>query len=301
MPDLEALRTFCVAAELGTLGRAATRLHVTQPAVSKRLHNLEALCGARLLDRTAHGVTLTPAGERLYAHARRILVELTALTETVEELRGDRAAITLAISPTAADLVLAPALVRAQADGQAPVEVVVANSRTVKRMVAARQVDVGVAACLPGEQPPGTEAVELFDDELVLGTPLRHPWARRRRVSVREFAATPIVRRDRGAQTWEVVESAMEAVGSHGAPAAVQAGTTAVAKAEAHARTLPAVLSVRVLAPEDNLEAVRVEGVAFRRRFCALRPPRVPGVPAPADRLLEALREIGATVPPVDA
>ena len=36
-PDLEELRTFCLAAELGTLGRAATRLHVTQPAVSKRL------------------------------------------------------------------------------------------------------------------------------------------------------------------------------------------------------------------------------------------------------------------------
>ena len=122
-PDLEELRTFCVAAELGTLGRAATRLHVTQPAVSKRLRSLEEHCGVRLLDRTGRGVTLTPAGERLYAHARRILVEMTDLAATIEELRGSAETVTLAISPTAADALLSAALMRLQREPNAPVEV----------------------------------------------------------------------------------------------------------------------------------------------------------------------------------
>jgi DNA-binding transcriptional LysR family regulator len=64
-PDIEELRTLCTAAELGSLGRAAVRLHTSQPALSKRLSNLEALAGTKLLERSTHGVKLTPAGRRL--------------------------------------------------------------------------------------------------------------------------------------------------------------------------------------------------------------------------------------------
>src|ERR671928_2215212 len=70
VPDLNELRGFCVAADLGSLGRAAVRLHVSQPSLSKRLASLEVKVGARLLDRSAHGVSLTPAGRRLYRDAR---------------------------------------------------------------------------------------------------------------------------------------------------------------------------------------------------------------------------------------
>ena len=55
-PDLNELRAFCVAADLGTLGRAAVRLHVSQPSLSKRLAALEAKVGAQLLERSPRGV-----------------------------------------------------------------------------------------------------------------------------------------------------------------------------------------------------------------------------------------------------
>ena len=69
-PDLYELRALCVAADLGTVGRAAVRLSVSQPSLSKRLAALEAKVGAQLLERSPRGVTLTPAGRRLYRHAR---------------------------------------------------------------------------------------------------------------------------------------------------------------------------------------------------------------------------------------
>src|SRR4051794_35427846 len=72
-PDLMSLRALCVAADAGTLGRAAIRLHVSQPALSKRLQSLEALVGVQLLDRSPRGVKLTAAGRRLYEHARPLL------------------------------------------------------------------------------------------------------------------------------------------------------------------------------------------------------------------------------------
>ena len=289
-PDLEELRTFCAAAELGTLGRAATRLHVTQPAVSKRLRNLEERCGVRLFDRTGRGVTLTAAGERLYAHARRVLVELSDLAVTLDELRGSTETLTLAISPTAADALLSAALLRVQREVNTPVEVIVANSRTVKQMVASGQADVGVAAFTLGEHVDRADV--LFEDEIVIVAPLGHPWARARRVTPRELSTTPIIRRDRGAQTREVVDAAMNLAG-YGPPiAAVEVGTTEAAKLQAHERGLPAVMSRLAVTASDRLEIVRVDGVEFRRRFCAITPTvRLPA----ADRLLSALQAVAAT------
>jgi DNA-binding transcriptional LysR family regulator len=58
--DIAELRAFCAAIDLGSLGRAARLLRVTQPALSKRLRTLEALAGASLLDRSSRGVTRPP-------------------------------------------------------------------------------------------------------------------------------------------------------------------------------------------------------------------------------------------------
>jgi DNA-binding transcriptional LysR family regulator len=76
------LRSFVLAADLGSVGRAAVRLHISQPALSKRLQQLEALAGVRLLDRSPRGVLLTGAGKALVTRARSIL-------ELLEEARAD--------------------------------------------------------------------------------------------------------------------------------------------------------------------------------------------------------------------
>src|SRR5215211_1841242 len=85
--DLNELRGFCVAADLGTLGRAAVRLHVSQPSLSKRLASLEAKVGAQLLERSQRGVTLTPAGRRLYRHAHSLLDAADEVREVMAGLR----------------------------------------------------------------------------------------------------------------------------------------------------------------------------------------------------------------------
>jgi hypothetical protein len=64
-PEVVELRSFCAAADLGSLGRAAVRIHVSQPALSKRQQSLEAVAGVRLLERSSRGVTLAHSGRRL--------------------------------------------------------------------------------------------------------------------------------------------------------------------------------------------------------------------------------------------
>src|SRR4051795_3862914 len=98
--DIAELRAFCAAIDLGSLGRAARLLRLTQPALSKRLRTLEALAGARLLERSPRGVTPTPAGTRLYLEARKLLAQADAVEELMAGLSDEDAPIRLAASHT---------------------------------------------------------------------------------------------------------------------------------------------------------------------------------------------------------
>lgn len=70
---IDAVQAFVVVAETGSFNEAATRLHLSQPGISKRLAALETRLGSRLLDRLARGVTLTEAGRAYLPHARQTL------------------------------------------------------------------------------------------------------------------------------------------------------------------------------------------------------------------------------------
>jgi DNA-binding transcriptional LysR family regulator len=288
-PQLDDLRTFCAAVELGSLGRTAQRLRLSQPSISKRLKSLETLAGVPLLERSAHGVTPTPAGERLYTHARRISAEIEELDGLLQDLAGSSETVQLAISHTAAEYVMPKALVLMHHHTSAPVEVLTANSRVVKRMVLAGEADLGVVACMSDEVVAGVVNIPLLYDEIVIAVPLAHPWARKRTISLTELQQTPFVRRDPAAHTRQVVDGTLERRGLEPLAAASEVGSTQAAKEEAHELGLPTAMSRLAFSVADNLEIVRVEGLRFERRFCLLHPHGTPSTAC--SHLIAALKE----------
>src|SRR5215216_4752915 len=97
-PDINELRSLIVAADSGTLGRAAMRLGISQPALTKRLQGLEQLAGQQLLERSPRGVTLTPAGRRIYEEAAPLLATAARIEELLAGMRQRSATLRLAAS-----------------------------------------------------------------------------------------------------------------------------------------------------------------------------------------------------------
>jgi DNA-binding transcriptional LysR family regulator len=98
--DLRYVRTFVTVAELGTVSRAALRLHVAQPALSRQISNLEQELGLKLFDRVGRRLVLTSEGEQLLVDCRGLLDYARTIGEQAQRLRrGDTGILKVAASP----------------------------------------------------------------------------------------------------------------------------------------------------------------------------------------------------------
>ena len=87
--DTQNLRAFLLVAETGSFSQAAEKLHLTQPAVSKRVAQLEEQLNISLFDRIGRTISTTEAGEALLPHARAVQLELQAAEQSVRDLTGE--------------------------------------------------------------------------------------------------------------------------------------------------------------------------------------------------------------------
>lgn len=100
--DGSLLIAFCAVAEELNFGRAAQRLCISQPPLSRRIHRLEELVGTPLFERTTRSVRLTPAGALMYEHARRITTDMGRMLASVKEVAlGEGGTLSIGITPTA--------------------------------------------------------------------------------------------------------------------------------------------------------------------------------------------------------
>ena len=177
------------------IGRAAERLNLTQPAVSKTLAELESLAELRLVERGRHGARLTPAGERFLRHA--IEVE-QAMESAAGALQGPVAPpvqiLALGALPTVASGILPDALLRLrERQPQAGVHLYTATNDMLLAALKAGRLDCAVGRMAEPSMMQGISFELLYAEPLVMAVQPRHPLLGERHVSPQAVLQYPLV------------------------------------------------------------------------------------------------------------
>jgi DNA-binding transcriptional LysR family regulator len=173
-PELRQLRHFVTVAEELHFGRAAARLHMTQPPLSQSIAALEEQLGAPLFLRNRRQVALTPGGSALLPEARRILEEASALPELVRRVASGEAGRLLLSFVTTAGLGLLPAALRRYSAAYPAVRLVLqeATSDVQFEELLQGRIDAGfVIPPLPGGADALLDYLPLVQEPLVLCAP----------------------------------------------------------------------------------------------------------------------------------
>ncbi|MCX5241747.1 LysR family transcriptional regulator [Streptomyces prunicolor] len=272
VPDLGALELLLAVARLGSLGGAARELGITQPAASSRIRSMERQLGVALVDRSPRGSTLTDAGALVTDWARRVVEAAAAFDAGAQALRHRRdSRLRVAASMTIAEYLLPGWLLalRSQRPDTA-VSLLAGNSTTVAERLLADEADLGFVEGL--SVPAGLDSTVIAHDHLIVVTAPTHPWARRQRpVPAAELATTPLILREKGSGTRQVLDAAL---GGLARPLIELSSTTAV-KASVVSGAGPAVLSELAVGEElsmRRLVRIPVEGVTLARDLRAVWP-----------------------------
>jgi DNA-binding transcriptional LysR family regulator len=207
---LRQLRIFDAAARHLHFGRAAAELHLTQPAVSIQLKELELELGMPLFERMGRRTHLTSVGAELSAHVRDLLVRLREADDAMTSLKGGTAG-ELHIAATTTSEYFAPRLL-AQFRRGVPglrIRLTVDNREAVVRSLADNTVDLAVMGRAPPELD--TVAIPFARHPLAIVAAPDHPLAGRRRLRLAQLAAETFLIRERGSGTRDAMERAFAA------------------------------------------------------------------------------------------
>ena len=207
------LRVFKTVADRLSFTKASNELLISQPAVTKHIGELERQLGVPLFVRHGNSITLTAAGELMLDYANRILALYGNLNDAFAE-NGSEVAGTLRLgaSTTIAQYVL-PGLLATFRRRYPDVRIELSNGNTyqIEESVAADRLDFGL---IEGKASRNTLHYEQFmRDELVLVTSVTNSSFRRMEAGLDELKTLPLVIRENGSGTLDVVEQALAGVG----------------------------------------------------------------------------------------
>ena len=212
--DIAALQAFLAIAETGSFSRAAERVFLTQPAVSKRIATLESQLGTRLFDRIGRRVHLTPAGTALYQRARRLLRELDDVKRSIADLSGTIAGeLRLATSHHIGLHRLPEPLRRFHARyPQVRLDLRFMDSEQACNEVARGEIELAVVTLPPKLDAP-LQAETVWDDPVAIVVAHHHPLAQARDVQIKDLADYPAILPGPGTYTRAII---LKALGSWG-------------------------------------------------------------------------------------
>ncbi len=210
------LKVFHTVARLLNFTKAADALHMTQPAVTFQIRQLEEYFNTRLFDRTHNRVSLTEAGQRVYTYADRIFELYDEMENAIREMTGDvSGVVTLGASTTIAEYML-PFLL-GDFKSQNPdvnIRLKVSNTEGIVSMVENNIIDLGIVEASVANK--NLQVDECRMDKLVAIMPPNHPLASLSSVTPQQLVPYPFICREEGSGTREVItEYLQEHIGNN--------------------------------------------------------------------------------------
>lgn len=267
------LKVFYSVAKNLSFTKASQELFVSQPAVTKHVHELESMYHVRLFDRTNNKISLTEAGKVMMEHCERILTEYRKLEYDMHLLNNEYAGeLRIGASTTIAQYILPPILAKFTAKyPQIKVSLMDTNSRNVENALLEHSIDLGMVEGV--FRTPNLKYEAFLCDELV-------PVVRKGvipsdvdEISVDSFVKMPLVLRERGSGTLDAIETVLaeEGLKLSSLNVRMHLGSTESIKsflAYSDCMGIVSIASVVRELKEGIFRVVDISGLQFSRHFC---------------------------------
>jgi DNA-binding transcriptional LysR family regulator len=192
--DTQNLKAFLLVAETGSFSLAAEKLHLTQPAVSKRIALLEEQLGTGLFDRIGRNISLTEAGNALLPHARAVQLELEAARQSVQDLSGAIAGqLRLATSHHIGLHRLPPVLSAfSKAYPAVQIDIDFMDSEQAYELIMQGKVELAIVTLAPVREP-SVVTLPVWRDPLDFMVARHHPLAQNSHLDLQALAMHPAI------------------------------------------------------------------------------------------------------------
>ena len=274
---LQQLDALVCLVEERSFSRAAAKMLLTQPSLSKHIKNLEDFTSCRLINRTKSGISLTSEGSILYGYAKRILRLRDEARDKIILARDTASGLIFTSASTIPATYLLPRVLTSlkKAYPEIRVHLSPGDSDSVIHMVIDSHAEIGFIGKPVHDKRLLSEAI--WNDELVLVVCKGHPWESSCSVSISELADEPFILREKGSGTMSVfdeyLESQHETMLSN-FHIASEMGSTEAVKESVIAGLGVSVLSIHAVRRElaqGILVRVPLSGPAIKRSFFMIR------------------------------
>jgi DNA-binding transcriptional LysR family regulator len=268
------LITFATVAEHRNISRAAVALHLSQPAVSGQLRQLQDEFGEPLYQRDGRGIRLTTAGEQLAVYAARIRETFGQAYAYRDALKGlERGTLRIGASTTPASYLL-PYLIAEFHRRYPDVAIHTIDGNTTEIVAALGSLDIAmIEGPVGADLPPGTEATPWREDEIVAIAPSGHPLAAASGgVTLEALCASPLVLRESGSGVRQLVERACARAGVQMRVALEIAGVEGVKEAVRAGMGIGFVSAMSMRHEDGALQRMRIAPEPLSRRLSILMP-----------------------------
>ena len=253
------LQVFYTVAKLLSFTRAAESLHMTQPAVTFQVRQLEEQFDTRLFDRTHNRITLTETGEVIYEHAVKIFELYRQMESAVREITGEiGGTLTLGASTTIAEYMLPALLGNFRAEfPDINIQLKVSNTDGIVSMLENNEIDLGVVEAPVQNKNLIVESCR--QDQLVCVVPVAHPLAKQSSVTIRDIMEYPYICREEGSGTREVINEYLDrhGVSENGLKLSMELGSPEAIKGAVEAGMGISIVSRATVVKELKLDILR--------------------------------------------